>query len=140
MAYCRKCGMQYDGEQCKLCGGKPLPPPEDIYGQGGGLPLNAVNALCYLLGPITAVVFMMWPAHNQQRSVRFNALQSLLFFVLYMSVLFSASMFVPLAFREPVIRAVQITGIVCWLYVMWRTFQGDKVIIPLVGAVAEKNS
>ncbi len=142
MPFCKNCGMQFDDAGCRLCGTKParIGIPKAKAETGEGIPPNMANALCYLLGPFTAMVFMAWSPHNSDRTVRFNALQSLLFFVFYLSILFSCGLLLPPDKRDIVGRSIQVTGVVCWLYVMWRTFQGDKVMIPLIGQVAEKNS
>ncbi len=141
--------MQYDGSVCKLCGGAGLRPVEDDEPRGrrssrpapiaSGENL-AIPAMCYVLGPLTAMLFLVWPPHNQSKAVRFNALQSIFFFLGYVLILFMAGLFLPPGPREVAARAIQLTGMVCWLYVMWRTFRGDKVIIPLIGPMADKNS
>ena len=135
--------MQFDGPGCRLCGPKPVRinmPKAQEEREEGALPANIANALCYLLGPLTAMVLMAWSPHNSDRTVRFNAMQSLLFFLVYLSILFSCGLLLPPDRSDAVGRGIQVAGAVCWLYVMARTFRGDKVVIPLIGQVAEKNS
>lgn len=144
MPYCRKCGMQYDGAGCLLCGGAGLGKATErfvprVSGEAA-LSENVINALCYVLGPVTGMAFLAMSPYNQQKSVRFNALQSILFFCVYVLLLFIAGLFLPTGLRDIVARTIQLTGTVCWLYVMWRTFRGDKVVIPGIGDAAERNS
>ncbi len=138
--------MQYDGEVCQLCGGAGLGPAATIRragedsGGAGAMAPNVVNALCYVLGPLTGMLFLAWSPHNQSKQVRFNALQSIFFFCVFVLLLFSSGIFLPKGLRDIVGRTLNLTGMICWLYIMWRTFRGDKVVIPLIGDAAERNS
>lgn len=137
--------MQYDGEVCLLCGGAGLghaaAASRRVEDSGpAGMSPNVVNALCYLLGPLTGMLFLAWAPHNQSKQVRFNALQSIFFFCIFVLLLFSSGIFLPKGLRDIAGRTLNLTGMICWLYIMWRTFRGDKVVIPLIGDAAERNS
>lgn len=143
--------MQYDGEVCQLCGGaglRPMASPGravEADSAAGPLAPNVANALCYVLGPLTGMLFLAWPRYNREKSIRFNALQSIFFFTIYVLFLFSLQIMfmsglLPAGTRDIVGRTIQLTGMILWLYVMWRTFRGDKVVIPGVGDAAERNS
>ena len=77
---CPECGMDNteDSRQCARCGG-PL-----TAGEGGnmdtnsGLPQNVAALLCYLLGWISGLAFILTEKENE--FVRFHALQSIFAF------------------------------------------------------------
>jgi uncharacterized membrane protein len=122
--------MQYDGEACRLCGAT----------NDGIISVNMSNALCYRLGPLSGMAMLAWSPYNRRKSVRFNALQSIFFFCAYVLVLFATGVFLPSGVRDVAGRTVQLAGMICWLYVIGRTFRGDKVVIPFIRAAADRNS
>ena len=92
-----KFGSQVEGRFCAKCGAAvgagpasppppqsppltsyppPVPPPG-----AAGMTDNAASALCYALGIITGVLFLVLPPYNQNRTVRFHAFQSIFLFV-----------------------------------------------------------
>ncbi len=55
-----------------------MPPPAPV--SAPGLTENVASALCYALGWITGIVFLVLAPYNQNRTVRFHAWQSIFFF------------------------------------------------------------
>ena len=114
MAFCANCGAQVEGRFCQKCGapvaggapmgGAPMGgAPMGAGAPGGaaapefqpqaasaGLSDNAAGAICYLLGFITGILFLVLAPYNQSRSVRFHAFQSIFFniawFVLWIGI------------------------------------------------------
>jgi hypothetical protein len=92
MAFCPQCGAEAAGNFCPKCGaavqfaGAPAggftpPPTSASAASASGISENAAAALCYLLGLITGVIFLVLAPYNQNRTVRFNAFQSIFFHV-----------------------------------------------------------
>ncbi len=97
---------------------------------GTGLPKNTAAALCYLLGWITGLVFLL--IEKDDKFVRFHAMQSIVTFgVLNIAVM------VPVVgwMLSPL---VMILGFILWLVCMLKAYQGEKFKIPVVGDFAEK--
>ena len=96
-----------------------------------GLDENTESALTYVLAFVSGIFFLLMEDEN--RTVRFHALQStLLFFVLViviviMSVIPFLILFVPV---------VQIIGMLLWLLLIIRSYQGQMLRLPIVGTVA----
>src|SRR4051812_23624781 len=85
MAFCPTCGSQVDGRFCAKCGSAvaaeaaaggatPMPPPA---AQASGMADNVASALCYLLGLLTGILFLVLAPYNQNRTIRFHAFQSI---------------------------------------------------------------
>ena len=62
-------------------GGYAPPPPGGFAPQSAGLTDNMAAALCYLLGVLTGILFLVLAPYNQNRAIRFHAFQSIFFWV-----------------------------------------------------------
>src|SRR5437867_4021886 len=87
MPFCASCGAEVQGSFCPACG-KPVgaapgaaPGAVPVGGPpaatSAGLQENMANTLCYLLGLITGVLFLVLEPYNRNRNVRFHAFQSI---------------------------------------------------------------
>ena len=91
MAFCPNCGTEANGKFCPNCGaalgasaaapnagaGSYVPPPSPAAIQAGGMSENVASALCYLLGLVTGIIFLVLAPYNQNKTVRFHAFQSI---------------------------------------------------------------
>src|SRR5581483_12059622 len=90
MAFCANCGTQASGAFCPNCGAAmggaaPNPnagaggyvPPAATAAPAQGLETNVASALCYLLGLVTGIIFLVIAPYNQNKTVRFHAFQSI---------------------------------------------------------------
>src|SRR5438034_11442470 len=93
MTYCSNCGAEVQGKFCAKCGAPaaspastgsgpppPPPPPPPLSGgapQAAGLEENVACALCYLLGVLTGVLFLVLEPYNRNRNIRFHAFQAI---------------------------------------------------------------
>ncbi|MCC6588165.1 MAG: hypothetical protein IT168_15850 [Bryobacterales bacterium] len=97
-------------------------------------------ALAYLLGAVTGALFLMWAPYNQSRNVRFHAFQSIFLTAGWLVLVFVIglvfSFWVGLGFA--IGRLAQLAALAGWLFIMWQTYQGHRVVVPFVGPLAEK--
>ena len=99
-----------------------------------GLQQNLEGLLCYVLGWITGIVFLIIEKEN--RFVRFHAVQSI--------VVFGAITVVDLVIGWiPVIGwiIVWILGIgafILWILLMYKAYQGQLYKLPVAGNIAEQ--
>ncbi len=113
-----------------------------------GFSPNVAGALSYLLGIITGVLFFALEKEN--RFVRFHAMQSILLSVAWVALFIVIDIveivlgFIPYLSFIVVILSLLVTlvlglgGLVLWIYLMLKAFQGDKVRLPYIGDMAEK--
>jgi len=98
MAFCPNCGSQADGSFCPKCGaalgatpggapmggmptgGVPMGGPAAPAGTSG-MTDNVAGALCYLVGFITGIIFLVMEPYNKRPFVRYHAWQSIIFSV-----------------------------------------------------------
>ncbi|HTR39407.1 MAG TPA: hypothetical protein VMH80_26210 [Bryobacteraceae bacterium] len=159
MAFCASCGSQVDGRFCPKCGApagggavgggmNPGPTPAPM-ASSAGMTDNMAGALCYVFGLITGILFLVLAPYNQNRNIRFHAFQSI-FWHLGLIVLWIVLAIVAIALHViPVLGALLsavlyfvlgIGGFISWLYLMFKTYNGDKVVLPVVGPIAEKQA
>lgn len=98
--------------------------------KGTGLSKNVAGALSYFLGWITGLVFLL--VEKEDKFVRFHAMQSVVTF----GILTVAS-FAPLVgwILSPLITIV---GLVLWVVLMVKAYQGEEFELPVVGKLARQ--
>ena len=97
-----------------------------------GLDENVAGFLCYLLGFITGIVFLV--VEKESRFVKFHAKQSTITFLglFVMTLLFGGI---------PVIGTlILIFSLILWLVLMIKALQGKRYLLPIVGKMAEGKS
>jgi uncharacterized membrane protein len=124
----------------------PLPPP---IAPSLGMSDNMAGALCYLFGFITGILFLVLAPYNQDRNVRFHAFQSILLNVAWVVIWIVITM-VTIAFRfipflglfiSAVLHfTIGLGGLFLWLYMMFKTYNGEKIVLPVIGPMAEKQA
>ena len=147
MAFCPNCGSPADGRYCPKCGaavgpdsGAPTNSPTAPPGSGAtGLTDNIAGALAYI--PVLGIIFLLIEPYNRNKAVRFHAFQGL--FLLAASIVASIVMstvievFWGLWF---IMRIVRLAFAAVWIYMMFKTYSGDKVVLPVIGPLAEKQA
>jgi uncharacterized membrane protein len=161
MAFCPNCGSSVDGRFCQTCGAAvgaapagggpapspgPVPPPQIA---AAGMTDNVAGALCYLFGLITGILFLVLAPYNQSRSVKFNAFQSIFFNIVWIAAWIVLTIVAIALHVIPVLGAVLsvtlnllllIGGLIVWLYLMFKTYNNEKVMLPVIGPMAEKQA
>ncbi len=107
-----------------------------------GLTDNVACALCYALGLITGILFLVLAPYNQNRKIRFHAFQSIFlhaaFIVVWIALLFLAAISGGLLiFVSPLIW---LGFFVLWLVMIIKAYQDQKLVLPIIGPLAEKQA
>jgi uncharacterized membrane protein len=111
---------------------------------------NVAGLLCYILGIITAIVFLVIDPYKNNRFVRFHAFQSLFFslacFVISMVLgwfllgtvmsggLGMAGMFVLL------FNLIRLAMLACWIFLMFKAYNNEEYRLPIIGDLAAKQA
>ena len=101
-----------------------------------GIKPNVAALLAYLLGFVTGLIFLLIEKNN--KFVRFHALQSIVVFGIIFIAQWIIS-FIP-AVGVIVSGLLSILGVVLWVVLMVKGYQGEKYKLPWAGDIAEKNS
>ena len=99
-----------------------------------GLDENIVGLLCYVLGWITGIIFLVLEKEN--KFVRFHAIQSLATF-LTLFLIVTVIGWIPIIGW---IISILITplGLILWLLLMYKAYKGERFKLPIAGDFAEK--
>jgi len=161
--FCQKCGAAVAGPSPgPTPGANPNPdpnagyvppaqqlPPASATPASAPMTDNLAGALCYLFGFITGILFLVLAPYNQNRTIRFHAFQSIFLSIAWVVVwivvrIISAAFFgIPFLglFVSLVLSFVVGIGfLIVWLYMMFKTYNGEKIVLPLIGPVAEKQA
>jgi uncharacterized membrane protein len=147
MAFCPNCGAEVQGRYCPKCGaavtGEPAGPAStQAPVASSGLTENVAGALCYLLGFITGILFLVLEPYNRNRTVRFHAFQSIFVSValIILNIVISSLSIFTFGLTLLLSMLLSLGGLLLWLFMMWKTYQNEKVVLPVVGPLAEKQA
>jgi len=97
-----------------------------------GLDENIEALLCYVLGWISAIVFLLVEKDN--KNIKFHAIQSLILFGAY-----SLLSFIPiLGWAAAVLLSPVI--FILWIVLMINAYKGKRFKLPVIGDYAEKQA
>ena len=162
MAFCATCGAPVEGRFCAKCGsavnaGTPPPAagPAPSAGPAGAQPMaapmadNVASMLCYVLGFITGIIFLVLEPYNKNRAIRFHAFQSIFLNVAIIAVEIVLGIFFRILLAAIGLFGL-LTGVVfplfwlacfgLWLYLLFATYQGKTVVLPIIGPFAQKQA
>jgi uncharacterized membrane protein len=154
MPFCSNCGAEVQGNFCAKCGapmagpagGTAAPPPPPVPA-AQGLTDNVAAALCYLLGLLTGILFLLIAPYSQNRAIRFHALQSIFLNVAWIAVVIVISVIsivlLPIPFMGAILSMILHLGanlgfFVLWLMLMYKAYNNERWVLPVIGALAEK--
>jgi len=114
-----------------------------------GLDENVASAACYVLGWLTGIIFFVMEKDN--KTVRFHAMQSILTFLPLMILGWIIGAVVTMmtigmglygavgiwAILGLIVTLIWIVMLLLWLFLMYKAYQGEKFLVPIVGAIAE---
>lgn len=157
MPFCASCGSEVEGRFCAKCGAtvgstagpasgasypSPAPPAATA-----GMADNAASALCYVLGFITGVLFLVLEPYNKNRTVRFHAFQSIFLNIALFAIAIGLGIFdVMLAglvgfwLASMVSMIVHLAFFALWIFLIVTTYQGRTTVLPIIGPLAQKQA
>lgn len=95
---------------------------------------NIAGALCYLVGFITGIIFLLLEKEN--RFVRFHAMQSIVTYGFFFVLGFVLSFIPIIGWLISLLLAP--LGFILWILLMYKAYQGEMFKLPVVGDFAEQ--
>jgi len=94
---------------------------------------NVASLLCYLLGWVSGLAIILIEKKNE--TVRFNAMQSIIVFggITVLSIVLGTLQ----VFIYVLLPLINIVGVILWIVLMVKSYQGEKVILPIVSDLAK---
>ena len=134
-------------------GGNPNPGGYQPQGQpSAGLQQNVAAALCYLVGVLSGIVFLVLEPYNKDRWIRFHAFQSIFLWVavivlgIGLSIVSLVLGFIPMigwlaGILMMLLSLVLWFGVFgVWIYLMYKAYNNQRVVLPVIGPLAEKQA
>jgi uncharacterized membrane protein len=146
---CPGCGAPLNGWVCRYCGTQV---PKSGAGAGQpavallseGLQDNVAAGFCYALGLITGMYFLLTDPYSRNAEVRFHALQSIYLSLATLTAVYGLPFVLALAGPSPLGTLVMgfsslaaVLSFFLWVTVMVRAFNGKKLVLPIVGWMAQ---
>jgi uncharacterized membrane protein len=150
MTYCQNCGSPVEGRYCAKCGAAtgqdagatleqpatPPPPGTDFKTMSA----NVASALCYipLLG---GIVFLLMEPYNRNKLIRFHAFQALYIFgaIFLLNIVLTTFIEIFWSFWG-MYRLLRLAYFALWAYMGYKAYMGEKVVLPVIGPLAEKQA
>ena len=155
MAFCAKCGTQLaEGVSfCASCGtpvGSAAGGPATPAAAGTAMSSNVAGLLCYILGFITGIIFLVIEPYKNDRFVRFHAFQSIFFnvalivFWIAYTIVATILGFVSLGILAAVMGLlgllISLAILAYWIFLMYEAYSNKLYKIPFIGDLAAKQA
>jgi uncharacterized membrane protein len=104
---------------------------------------NVASALCYVLGFITGIIFLVLDPYNRNPVVRFHAFQSIFLsvawiaFRIVLSILIGMMGLFSMFFLYSILA---LAGFILWIYMIIQAYQGKTVVLPVIGPIAQQQA
>jgi len=155
MAFCASCGAEVQGKFCAKCGtpaGTPVGAPAGgaaSSSAAAALDENIAAALCYLVGVLTGILFLVLEPYNRNPVIRFHAFQSIFAWIAAVVLGMVLSMVLYAIVALPFIgwliyillwTAYSLGVLGLWLFLMYKAYNKQRYVLPVVGPLAEKQA
>ncbi len=156
MAFCPNCGAQVDGRFCQKCGTAvnagaatgatssgyvpPTAPPTTL--SAAGIPANIASALCYIVQIVCPIIFLVVDPYKADRKIRFDAFQSIFLTVFYIALQIVIGILTAGSWElgYQIGRLTHLAEVILIVYLAIKAFQNEKVILPVLGPLADKQA
>jgi uncharacterized membrane protein len=161
MAFCAKCGAQVNqgAAFCPACGAAASAVSTTPSGAAAapapvasstGMANNVAGMLCYLVGWITGLIFLLIEPYKHDKVVRFHAFQSIFFNVgmiavwiaygIVSSMLAFMSRGFSFLITGPLFFLIWLGSIACWIFLMVKAYNNQQFKLPVIGNLAAKQA
>jgi uncharacterized membrane protein len=107
---------------------------------------NLASALCYI--PIIGIIFLVMEPYNKNRTIRFHAFQSIFYAIAWIVIsivlgILGGVLAIGLgmyAIWGLLSRLVSLALFVGWIILVYKAYQREKFLMPVIGPLAEKQA
>jgi uncharacterized membrane protein len=150
MIHCTNCGTAFEGRFCPNCGAPaaapapgiaeervppPLPPPSVP-----GVPSNWASIICYVVMIAGPLIFLLLAPYNRDRKIRFDAWQALFLQLVYIVAHLVVGILGDVSWRLTLLlsQLINLAYLVIVIFMAVKAYQNERVLLPVVGPIAEK--
>ena len=144
MAFCGTCGASVEGQFCAKCGSRVGAAPSAAAGPGfqqsEGLAENVAAALCYVLGLVTGILFLILTPYNKNPLIRFHAFQSIFLNVACIVASIVLNMVFVMLHLWALLPLISLAILCLFIYMLVMAYQGKTIVLPVIGPLAQQQS
>src|ERR1035438_10376515 len=133
MAFCATCGSPVEGQFCAKCGGRVAAASSAASGPtmqaSGAMADNVASALCYLLGLITGIIFLVLAPYNKNPVVRFHAFQSIFMNVACIVASIVLNIVLAMMHLWALTPLISLAFFGLWIYLLVMAYQGKTIVL-----------
>jgi uncharacterized membrane protein len=145
MAFCKACGTELGGATfCPKCGASQtasaVPIATAPAASSEGLAENVAGLLCYVLGWLTGIIFILI---DKRPFVRFHAAQSIVVFGaltvirIGLGIIMGIGGFVGFGLWAMISMVLSLLGLVLWILLMIKAYQHELFRVPIAAPIAD---
>jgi uncharacterized membrane protein len=145
MAFCKACGTELGGAAfCPKCGvsqtASAVPMATAPAASSEGLAENVAGLLCYVLGWLTGIIFILI---DKRPFVRFHAAQSIVVFgaltilKVGLGIVMGIGGFVGFGLWAMISMVLGLLGLVLWILLMIKAYQHELFRVPIAAPIAD---
>ena len=145
MAFCKACGTELGGAAfCPKCGASQtasaVPMATAPAASSEGLAENVAGLLCYVLGWLTGIIFILI---DKRPFVRFHAAQSIVVFgaltilKVGLGIVMGVGGFVGFGLWAMISMVLGLLGLVLWILLMIKAYQHELFRVPIAAPIAD---
>ena len=105
---------------------------------------NVASTLCYVLGLITGIIFLVLAPYNRNPTIRFHAFQSIFLhvacIVLWIGIRVVMLGILHMYFFFFMTSLIWLAAFVLWLVMLLQTYQGKTIVLPVIGPIAQQQA
>jgi uncharacterized membrane protein len=101
---------------------------------------NVASALCYVLGLITGILFLVLTPYNRNPVVRFHAFQSIFLNVVCIVASFVLDRIFDVMHLWALEPLVSLAILATFIFMVIMTYQGKKIVLPVIGPIAQQQA
>jgi uncharacterized membrane protein len=106
----------------------------------GAMADNVASALCYLLGLITGIIFLVMAPYNKNPVIRFHAFQSIFMNVACIVASIVLNMLLVMLHLWALTPLVSLAILALFIFMLVMAYQGKTVVLPVIGPIAQQQA
>ena len=101
---------------------------------------NVASALCYILGLITGIIFLILAPYNRNPTVRFHAFQSIFLNVVCIVISIVLNMVLVIMHLWMLTPLISLAIFATFIYLLIMAYQGKNIELPVIGPIARQQA